>query len=495
MYVMKTLRQSLALLLALLMLGGTMASCSEAPADTSGNTEPVSGGSAEAAEEPGAEAEAAPETEESILATLPSADFEGATVTALSRDDIWWQITTLAAEELNGETINDAIFNRNAAFMDSYNAELKVINDASGFTALVRNTVSAGDGAYDFVVPDLSSAAAMVNEDLIFNLNNIASLDFTNPAWDQNAVEYYSVANKLYYGVSDISLGKNEAAWIYMFNKRLLAEHGLEDPYTLVREGKWTFDKTLEFMAAATNDTNGNGVVDTGDRFGLATHDVNYYALLISAGQPMAIKDPATDLPVINGASEAFVTVYDKLKEYFTDTSQTVMEYQGETFTAGNALLCGQVIACVRLFREMEDDFGLVPSPKYDEAQESHYTYVIPYDVFASVIPVSAADPERSGTAIQALAIYSMEYLTPAYYDVTITGKGLRDQDSEEMLELILSSTVYDLARMYNWGSLASGIPADIHNKREFTSTFQSKSKSVDKLLARTVETVVNNKN
>ena len=31
----------------------------------------------------------------------------------------------------------------------------------------------------------------------------------------------------------------------------------------------------------------------------------------------------------------------------------------GISDTAGNALLCGQVIACVRLFRGMENDFGL----------------------------------------------------------------------------------------------------------------------------------------
>ncbi|MBQ2724495.1 MAG: hypothetical protein IJF78_02190 [Clostridia bacterium] len=479
-------KRTLALLLALILLGSSFVSCSDATTDeTAPDTQAAANPSAAETEE----------TEFSILSTLPEYTFNGDTVSMLSRVDSWWQYISINAEEISGETINDAIYNRNLAFMEAYDVNLSIIDYDGSATNLIRQAVSAGDSTYDVAVPNLNEGAAMVNEDIILNLYDISTLDLSNPAWDQNASDYYSIAGKLYYGVSDISLGKNEAAWIYMFNKRLLDEYNLEDPYTLVREDRWTFDKTLEFMAAASNDTNGNGEPDEGDRFGLATHDVNYYALLVSAGQPMAGKNYEEDVPFMNASNESFVNVYDKITEYFTDEKQTVMEYEGETFMAGNALLCGQVIACVRLFREMEDDFGIVPTPKFDEAQEQYYTYVIPYDVYACVVPVSVLDPERSGIIMQAMAIYSMEYLTPAYYDITITGKGLRDEDSAEMLDLILSSTVYDLARMYDWGAFASGIPSLIHGKRDFTSNYKRKAKAIEGALQKTIETYNNNTN
>jgi len=482
-------KRIISLLLAILMLSPGIVSCSDAPDDDSGGkidanndqSSPVSGDTEN-------------ETEYSILSTLPEYSFNGATITALAEENSWWQITTLAAEEMTGETINDAMFDRNAAFMAEYDVDFKVL-ESTDIGTEVKMAVSSSDPAYDFAVPDLTMAAALVNEDQIINLRNVESIDFSNEAWDQNAVKYFSVANKLYYGVSDISLGKNETAWIYMFNKRLLSEYNLENPYDLVREGKWTFDKTLEFMTAASNDTNGNGKADEGDRFGLATHDINYYALLISAGQPLAAKDMENDAPVINAESEGFITAYDRIKDYFTDKSQTVMEYKGETFMAGNALLCAQTMACVRLFREMDDDFGIIPAPKYDEAQENYYTYIIPYEVLVSVIPVSAASPERSGVAVQALSIYSAHYLTPAYYDLTITGKGLRDEDSAEMLDIILDSAVYDLARMYDWGNFASGIPAMIHNKREFVSGYKRKARSIQNALEETISAITDNKN
>ena len=43
---------------------------------------------------------------------------------------------------------------------------------------------------------------------------------------------------------------------------------------------------------------------------------------------------------------------------------------KGRHLLDGRALLCGQVMAYVRLFRPMEDDFGIIPLPKYDEAQK-----------------------------------------------------------------------------------------------------------------------------
>lgn len=482
-------KRTLALLLALLMLSSGMYSCSDASVDETGeNTADTSNTVANAADE------TETETEYSILQTLPQYSFDGVTITALAEPNSWWQCTTLAAEEMNGETLNDAIFDRNAAFIAEYNVDFQVI-ESTGITNDIRTAVSSGDAVYDFAVPSLDMCAALAGEDQLINLNTIETIDFSNEAWDHNAEKYFSIANKLYYGVSDISLGKNETTWIYFFNKNLITEYGLENPYDLVREGKWTFDKTLEMMAAASGDVNGNGEPDEGDRFGLATHDTNYYGLMIAAGQPFSTKDETEDIPVVNIGTEMYVTVYDRLKEFFTDETQTVMEYEGETFIAGNALLSGQVMGCVRLFREMEDDFGIIPVPKYDEAQEQYYSYMIPYEVHAAIIPVSAADADRSGVAIQALSIYSIHYLTPAYYDTVITGKGLRDMDSWEMLDLILDSAIYDLGRMYDWGGFASGIASSIHNKREISSSYKRKSKAIQSSLEETIENIRNNKN
>jgi len=198
-------KRGISVLLAILMLASSMFSCSETPAEETESTP------AETSAAPGETAAEETETEYSILNTLPEFSFEGATITALSMLNSWWQTITLAAEEMNGETLNDAIFDRNAAFMAKYEADLQVI-ESSSISNDIRTAASAGDTVYDFAAPSLDIGAALAGEDLLINLKNLDSVDLTNEAWDQNAVRDFSIANKLYYGVSDISLGKNEAA-------------------------------------------------------------------------------------------------------------------------------------------------------------------------------------------------------------------------------------------------------------------------------------------
>lgn len=432
--------------------------------------------------------------ETSILDTLPQINLDGITVRALARKSSWWQLTEISTPELNGEVINDAFYNRNMKLETLCNIKFEAEHvDSVGTT--IRALILANDDQYDFILANMNESATLAAEDMFVNLYSISTIDMSNPAWDQNANDYFTIAGKLYYGVSDISLGKNEAIWCYMFNKKLIADFSLDDPYSLVREGRWTYDVSHEMMAAVTDDLNGDGkMTPDADRYGLATHEVNYYGLMIAGGEPLARVD-SEGMPVITAGSDRFISVYDKLLSLFTKNDMTIIEYEGQTFIAGRALLCGQVLACVRLYRSMEDDFGIIPMPKFDDAQEQYYTYVIPYDIFTSSVPITVKDTSVSGSVLQALAVLSAYYITPAYYDITITGKGLRDEESAEMLDIILASTVYDLARMYDWGGIASGLTGNIVAGKEFSSYFARREKAVQTALEKTIEAFESNVN
>jgi hypothetical protein len=103
----------------------------------------------------------------------------------------------------------------------------------------------------------------------------------------------------------------------------------------------------------------------------------------------------------------------------------------------------------------MTADFGILPHPKYDENQTEYYNgtaHVVP--IFA--IPITNPDPERTGIFIDALTALSATTITPAYYTISLEGKFTRDEDSIEMLDIIRSSRIYDLAVIYNWGNFYS---------------------------------------
>lgn len=48
----------------------------------------------------------------------------------------------------------------------------------------------------------------------------------------------------------------------------------------------------------------------------------------------------------------------------------------------------------------------------------------------------------------------SRDTVRHAYFDVTITNKTIRDEESAEMLDLIFSTRIYDLGFIFNWGSM-----------------------------------------
>ena len=138
--------------------------------------------------------------------------------------------------------------------------------------------------------------------------------------------------------------------------------------------------------------------------------------------------------------------------------------------------------------RESETAFGLVPWPKYDEAQENFHHFV--HGTAGKVVTITAAvqDQEMSGAIVEAMAAKSMYTLTPAYYDVAITRKYMRDEESIEMLDIILQDRRYDLGYIYNWGNLYTNIRTIIiQGKDTFASTWEKGQKAFNTAMEKTL--------
>jgi hypothetical protein len=93
--------------------------------------------------------------------------------------------------------------------------------------------------------------------------------------------------------------------------------------------------------------------------------------------------------------------------------------------------------------RAMETDFGIIPTPKYDEYQENYFTFVEMSSSMVSV-PVTA-DLNFTGHIAEALAYESVSTVTPAFYDLTLQTKTARDDESEAMLDIIFNNKIFDL--------------------------------------------------
>ena len=120
-------------------------------------------------------------------------------------------------------------------------------------------------------------------------------------------------------------------------------------------------------------------------------------------------------------------------------------------FTPGNCVFTNSQIGDLlnEDMRNMKDDYGVLPYPKFNEAQESYYTHLDgTFSAQLITITLPDEDLERTGTIVEALNAYSREYTIPAIYDVALKVKASRDDDSVRMLDLALAGRRYSLDSM-----------------------------------------------
>ena len=401
------------------------------------------------------------ETEAYKLPDINLESYEMRLVTISNED---WAITDLDVQEENGEPVNDAIYRRNRQVEEALNVVIK--ETPSGITPheKLKKSVAAGLDEYDLMFAHATSGGPLASMGYYVNLKDISSLNLDQPYWDQGAVKSFELMNKLYFTTSDACLMTSESIWVLYFNKKIHQNLGIEDPYKLVREGKWTMDAMYNMMREAVNDLDGDGVFTAADQWGMSSWSLGFLNFLEGQGEQL-VKKNSDGYPVLSDPDEKFIGAYAKIRNLMNKTNGMYLEagalkgsqydHATKTFMNEMTLFCAEVLGWSRKFREMTADFGILPHPKYDENQANHFNgtaHVVP--IFA--IPITNPNPERTGVFIDALTAMSATTITPAYYTISLEGKFTRDEDSIEMLDIIRSNRVYELAVVYNWSNFYS---------------------------------------
>ena len=141
-----------------------------------------------------------------------------------------------------------------------------------------------------------------------------------------------------------------------------------------------------------------------------------------------------------------------------------------------------------RDLRKMETDFGVLPIPKFDEAQEKYYsTMNSTFGVVA--VPVTSTDLDRAGIILEAMAVESISTVSPAFYEVSLQGKVFRDDDSQEMLDIIFANKVYDIGLLFNVGTFSDIMRNQIKaGTNTFVSTLEGKTEAAQLEIEKLVE-------
>ena len=484
-----TPKKAAALLLALLMLVPAV-SCAE------GTAEETSADTSTSVQNPESTEETVDDSGVTQYAPdLPERDYEGYEMRIITRDDSMHPYPShtrdILAEQLTGESFNDTVFERNLLIEDNYGirvvmeAHSETVSEATPQT-LVSNSVRAGSDDYDLLFGHMINIANLATSKVLLNWNLLPLIDFDKPYWNKSAVDAFSVGEKTYCALSDMCVSSNDNAHVMVYNKELAAAVSAPNFYELVYENEWTYDKFTEVIKNVTADLDGNGEYEKSDRYGyLCAGGSSLINFMYAAGNMLVSKDE-NNYPVASYYTERNINSYDWLRallkntDTFYDSTSWVKPECIAMFLEDRAMIMSTQIMMFEHLRSMESDFGVLPFPKYDSEQENYGHYV---DGHATImaIPKTVSDHERTAIFLEAMAYESYRTLLPVYYDVLLTTKYMRDQDSRNMLDIVYNTRVFDFGYAYMYSNLGTSYSSKAPNDEDITSFYKSLEKVVNK--------------
>lgn len=413
------------------------------------------------------------------------------------------------AEETSDDPVIASLYRRNAFIKQEYQLDINVVSPESGEDLIekFRTDIMSNNGAYQAVVHPIFYLAPLASDGLLGNFNGVDNdyIRLDKDYWDQAIVEDVVINDNVFFLNGDAIIQDDESTWVMFFNKDLIEEYGLDNPYDLVYDNEWTIDKMYEMLqnVELTHGAQKSYDPAVGDKWGMVVQSYDFYQFMMAADQRMV--DNSGDKPVLRVLDGENTKTFQQIANWFINDGLNigVADFHGkwdsgvygqeiQIFTNGNALFMPNALTTVggQSFRQAEISFGLLPLPKRSDLQEDYAAGVNTYSCDVIAIPHNLEGELLDATcyALEAMAFFGKQLVTPEYYDRTLSLKRLKDDDSVKMLDLIFANRIYDMGSVINFNggiaeqgtlyfytNLLSDRSTDITGKyKEFENSFQA---------------------
>ncbi len=446
-------KKSLCVILASLLLAGSLVACGESsePAENPNSPQTQDVSNAEI------------DTRETL--DIPEDRYDGTELCFLTRDEGSWSTVEVFTDSktANSDNISYAVFERNDHILQNYGVKVIELKNSEQISKTSRE-VSAPTGDFQVVVTNVRDSATLAAGGYLWNLKSdmMEAIDLTKPWWDRKMAEGLSVDGRLYYATGDIMTLDNDATFAIMFNKTIAEECQIPNLYEMVDNGEWTMNHFYSMSTQAVQDLDGNGsLTSMEDIVGFAYTADAPNCMFVAGGVTLCQKDE-DDLPYFALDVERGQNVAEKGSLVFARDHSINMSNLGggieevgkKYFGEGRALFFGECLQCVTRVRGYDVDFGIIPFPKYNQEQDSYYSLM---HYIASMVSIPKSVKERDllmvESMLEAMAYYSVDTLTKQYYEINLKTKGAKDVESGPMIDTILASRACDLSYYHDWGS------------------------------------------
>ena len=380
-------------------------------------------------------------------------------------------------ENDSDDLVESATFRRNKLIEQMYGITITASESSSNnYDIDALNSILAGDDAYDLVFTHARAAFVYAVQGAAYNFRDIESIHLDKPWWTKDVVESCTLNGKLYVLDGDISSKGLGATMCMVFNKRIFDELGFDYPYELVKEGDWTFDEFAYTVKKGAKDLNGDGIIEPEfDQLGYSSSQWEApMNIIYTGGQKIYDKDENGDLQLTLYSNKT-VEIYDEFfslmdnKACYLGTEKST--YKGpDLFNDGRAMIADSELRHAQTLRNLDDDFGIIPYPKFDEDDE--YATAVNAGSHMIFIPITVEDVERTGAITEALCAIGSRDVIPAFYEKSLKTKYTRDEESEEMIDIIRDSVVFDLGYVIHGTFSSCGKDLAVSTTHDFASYY-----------------------
>ncbi|MBE6612794.1 MAG: hypothetical protein E7632_09915 [Ruminococcaceae bacterium] len=387
----------------------------------------------------------------------------------------------VAAEEQNGNAINDALYNRDLETESKLNIDITYeLHPSKDIFGIAQKSIMSGDHTHDLIINHVNIGLTnYASENLVVDWNTVPHVDFTKPYWFKGIIDSISINGKSPYAASDITI---QEVIIMLYNKQLGADLGISSLYDYVYDGTWTWDKLAEISASVKSDINGDTKYTVDDRYGIAIYCCGSswrLRSIPSSCNQFLYKNTEDGITLVVN-NEKTQSVLDKICALFNGGGGFIIK--GGTanlqdavamFSKGNYLtFFVNSASAPSLYNNLPFDYGILPLPKYDEAQENYSSL----SWSASLLIPTTADIEKSGLVSEWLSYYGYKLVRPEFYDSMFSVRFSQDEDSTKMLDIIFDNIVFDPGMNFSSPGFYSYFDNMVmNNVKNFSSYYSSR--------------------
>ncbi|MBQ8207189.1 MAG: hypothetical protein IJZ89_00445 [Clostridia bacterium] len=354
--------------------------------------------------------------------------------------------------DMTGEVLDDTCFERNLIAEDKFNItiseETKPYDEIAGHA---KNTILSDEDIYDVMYLPMQSITPMISESLFYDLLEIDELKIDYVWWDQQMIIRNIIGDRLFFATSDLNLTAMETTQCIFFNEDMVMELRLELPYQTAFDGGWTLDEMKIYSTASASLNGANDNIT----YAFAAYDNSRY-LPLALGAELLCRDEDGRYGFTADSDSNYNSVLSAIIDYLGSNEAFIGDEADAkaSFMGGSGMFLQSEIRCAYEMRNNNRDFnfGILPMPKNDIAQENYISAIDPSCV-AFCIPNTNTDLERTGVIIDYLTYSSYSDLMPRYYDIHSPLKALGRQESRDILALIRGTRTCEVIYPYGWES------------------------------------------